>query len=92
MQISSTFCRAQETRQRALAAGATLVNVRGISTLAADAWAKEARAAEKREQRKARVHPIHVATLRLVLPSQDDRSFSENPDRGCADTAAAEPG
>ncbi len=87
MQPSSTFCRAQEAHQHALATGAALMNVRGIATLAAAAWAKEAHAAEKREERKARrqSHAAAGAELYLMPPAPEDRSFSENPDRGFPD-------
>jgi len=70
MQPSSTFCRAQETRQHALAADTPLANARHVATRAAAAWGKEADAAERREQRIARrtlegdsapaPHPDHV--------------------------------
>ncbi|MCJ8158464.1 hypothetical protein [Sphingomonas sp. LaA6.9] len=88
MQPSSTFCRRQEAHQRALAAGTALVNVQGIATLAAAAWAKEARTAEKREERLARrkLDAETGAALHLELPPPDDRSFSENPDRGLVNT------
>jgi hypothetical protein len=88
MQPSSNFCRAQEARQHDLAAGATLINVRDVATLAAAAWAKEAAAAEKREERKARVAAQAEAGISLALPLPDDRRFSENPDRGFADGGA----
>lgn len=80
MQLTSTMCRSQQTRQLDLAADATLPNVKGIAMLAAAAWAKEAVAAERRELRHAAV--------RMSLPAislADDRAFSENPDRGFAD-------
>lgn len=89
MQPSSTFCRAQEAHQHALAARATLANARGIAALAAIAWAKEAHAAEKREERKARAHASVGAERPLAAPMADERSFSENPDRGFADAELA---
>lgn len=86
MQPSSILCRAQQARQHDLAAGTTLVNVRRVATLAAAAWAKEALAADKREQRTAnRKHVAEAAaSLHLELPRPEDRAFSENPDRGFA--------
>ena len=41
MQPSALFCQTQEAQQRALAAGATLDNVRAKANTAAAAWAKE---------------------------------------------------
>lgn len=87
MQLSSIMCRAQEARQHALAAHTSLANARGIATLAAAAWAKEALAAEKRELRTARTK-AEAAILRLDPPALHDRSFSQNPDRGHADGEA----
>lgn len=83
MQPTLSMCRAQETRQLAVAAGATLANVKGIATLAAAAWAKEAVAAERREARQA--DKLHDAAIALPLTS--DWQLSENPDRGWADPA-----
>jgi hypothetical protein len=76
------LCRAQEARQHALAAGSTLINVKTVANLAAAAWAKEAVLAEGRERRL-----LHRGERGLVpeLESDDDPSFSENPDRGFAD-------
>lgn len=83
MQPTSTFCRAQEARQHALAVGTGLVNARDIATIAAAAWAKEAMSAERREERMVRRNSgAHVAMLGLELAPQEDYSFSENPDRG----------
>lgn len=79
MQPSSNFCRTQEARQHALAAGADLANVRTVALLAAAAWAKEAVSADRREERtRARLAETH-----LMLAERD---FSENPDRGFATT------
>ncbi len=82
MRPSSILCRAQEARQHALAAGSTLINVRTVANLAAAAWAKEAVLAEGRERRL-----LHRVESGLVpeLESDDDSSFSENPDRSFAD-------
>jgi hypothetical protein len=75
MTPSSILCRAQEAQQRARAAATTLNNVRDQAMIAAAAWNKEALAADRREARKA---------LRLAVPGEDERAFSENPDRGFA--------
>lgn len=87
MQPSSTLCRARQAHHDALAAGTNLANVRSVATLAAAAWAKEALAADKREQRLERRKETADAgiALHLEMPRPDDRSFSENPDRGYAD-------
>ncbi|RYY29363.1 MAG: hypothetical protein EOP62_00550 [Sphingomonadales bacterium] len=77
MQLSSIMCRAQEAQQRARAASTTLDNVRTLATIAAAAWHKEALAADRRERRR----PPPVLDLQMVW---DDRTFSENPDRGQA--------
>jgi hypothetical protein len=83
MQPTSTFCRAQEARQHALAIGTGLVNARDIATIAAAAWAKEAMAAEKREERMMRRDAAgHAAMLRLEPMPHEEYAFSENPDRG----------
>jgi hypothetical protein len=90
MQPSSIFCRAQEARQHALASGTGLLNVRGIATLAAAAWAKEAMAAEKREERVMRKQlDSRVGVLCPEPRLQEDRSFSENPDRAFAGSGQA---
>ena len=78
MQLSSTLCRAQEAHHRSRAAGAALENVRTIATSAAAAWGLEALSAERREARS-----LARTTAMLVAPGEDDeRRFSENPDRG----------
>lgn len=90
MQPSAQLCRAQESRQLALATQTTLANVRDVARGAAAAWAKEAVAAEKREERKARLDATRAdaaAKLHLRFPPLDDRAFSENPDRGFADAS-----
>jgi hypothetical protein len=86
MQPTAIICRAQEARQRQLAAKASLPNVRDIAFVAAIAWEKEALAAEKREAREqeTRRHRIE-ASLGLSASPFDDRSLSENPDSGFAD-------
>lgn len=75
MQPSSFLCRTQEARQHALATATELANVRSVALLAAAAWAKEALAARRREER-LRTRGAEAA-LSLV-----ERDFSENPDRG----------
>lgn len=84
MQPSSTMCRAQEARQHLLATNSSLPNVKQVALLAAAAWAKEASAAEKREERSLR-RQSELAGARLELPVMEDRLFSENPDRGHSD-------
>jgi len=91
MQPSAKFCRAQAAHHQSIAAGAPLNNVKGVALLAAAAWAKEAQAADHRETRR------DAARLRAVLTAPgpasesfgaDDPLFSENPDRGFAETRA----
>jgi hypothetical protein len=82
MQLTSIMSRSQQKRQLDLAEEAALPYAKGIALLAASVWGKEASAAERREQRPA------TAKARLVVTSPtDDRIFSENPDRGFADSA-----
>jgi len=81
MQISSAFCRAQQADHTQRAAESRLSNVRAISTSAAAAWGIEAIAAERREKRNTRRQADADALLFLT----EDRSFSENPDRGFSD-------
>lgn len=88
MQPSSTLCRAREAHHQAIAADAVLANTRNVATLAAAVWAREALAAEKREARMTRRKLDAAAGVVLhELPPPDERAFSENPDRGFADTA-----
>jgi len=86
MEPSLILCRAQEARQRALAgAAATLENGKLIANLAAAAWAKEGAAAERRENRKLRTRAfLEAGRTQDESPSVEDRSLSENPDRGHA--------
>lgn len=84
MYPSSSLCRAQEARQRDLAARAQLENVRVIATKASLAWGMEAVAAERRE---ARSHKVRTLAHLAMLQKQEkrgacDRLLSENPDRG----------
>lgn len=55
MNPSSQMCRKQEAHHRELAAAATLDNSRVVALRAADAWAKEAADAERREKRRETV-------------------------------------
>lgn len=90
MKPTAIMCRAQQARQLTLAADAVLPNVRVIAARAAAAWAKEALAAEKRDERLARGRMEMVGAAPALLreaPSQHDRAFSENPDRGFSDVA-----
>jgi len=87
MQLSSALCRSEQARHQSLASSATLANIHGIAMLAAAAWAREAVAAEKREERM-RLRELTRETGQPPYrepPAPEDRSFSENPDRGFAD-------
>jgi len=81
MQISSAFCRAQQADHMQRAAESRLSNVRTVATNAATAWGIEALAAERREKRTIRRQADAAALLSLA----EERSFSENPDRGFPD-------
>jgi len=86
MQPSACTCRAQEAHQRVVSLNAPLANVRSIAALAAAAWAKEALAAERREARVAHARQDREAAKVLHLCLwPDERTLSENPDRGFAD-------
>jgi hypothetical protein len=81
------LCRTQEARQRAIAAASSLENVKAVANAAAAAWAKEALAADLREDRKS-----HAAELRRQAISDSnilgvEALPSENPDRGLAVSA-----
>ncbi|MES2987424.1 MAG: hypothetical protein V4808_05935 [Pseudomonadota bacterium] len=52
MNPSSQMCRKQEAHHLELAAAATLDNTRAVALRAANAWAKEAEDAERREKRR----------------------------------------
>ena len=54
MELSSTFCRMQETVQRDRAANAILGNIRLVAEKAAKAWSAVALLAEQREARRER--------------------------------------
>jgi hypothetical protein len=86
MQPSSIFCRAQEARHYEAATGTGLANVKSIAARAAAAWAKEALSAEKREKRLLLRQPApkSAEAFNLEMPTEE-RSLSENPDRGFAD-------
>ena len=83
MYPSSTLCRAQERFHRERAMATTLGNVRAVSESAAQAWAQEAAAAEKREARGAKTRAVaDLTSARGLSAPEADRQFSENPDRG----------
>jgi hypothetical protein len=84
MYPSSSLCRTQEAFHRDRAAASTLENVRAIATSAAAAWGHEAVAAEKREARGVRARAIAdlAAVEKLQAAEDEERGFSENPDRG----------
>lgn len=86
MELSSTFCRVQETYQRDRATSAALENVHAIADKAAKAWGMMALGAERREARRERTRIIaNMAALEDERSSdEEDQFFNENPDRGCA--------
>jgi hypothetical protein len=87
MELTSRLCRAQEAAQRERAAGALLENVRIVAERAALAWRLAAIDAEHREARRARTRAIaEIASLQTGRSNEDDQLFSENPDRGLAQT------
>jgi hypothetical protein len=88
MELSSTFCRMQETIQRDRAANAILENIRLVAEKATKAWGAVALAAEQREARRERTHIIAdmAALQNEPVPSEEDRLLSENPDRGFENT------
>ncbi|ARS29401.1 hypothetical protein [Sphingomonas sp. KC8] len=83
MRPSSTLCRAQEKLQLGGAAGTSLTNVRLIAEKAAASWRKEAFAADRREQRAERqaLAATSSADDERRSDAQENRLFSENPDR-----------
>jgi len=88
MELSSTFCRMQETIQRDRAANAILENIRLVAEKAAKAWGAVALAAEQREARRERTRIIAgmAALQNEPVPSEEDRLLSENPDWGFENT------
>ena len=84
MELSSTFCRMQETVQRDRAANAILENIRAEAEKAAKAWSAAAIAAEQREARRERTRIIaDMAALQNESAfGEEDRLLSENSDRG----------
>lgn len=85
MELSSNMCRAQEAAQRVRAASAPLENVRIVAERAANAWGQEAIEAERREARRARTRAVaELALLEKQRSNDDEQEFSENPDRGLA--------
>lgn len=91
MYPSLALCRRQEVIQRARAAEASLTNVRLVAEAAAAAWQSEALYAEKRERREEKRLELRAASAggTPVTTAEDDGWFSENPDRGLADTRRA---
>jgi hypothetical protein len=90
---SASLCRIQEAFQRRRAENAPLGNVREVAERAAAAWGVEARYAESREQRQAKLRAVGNGQLereRLAC-EQLDHGISENPDRGHAAPASAAP-
>jgi hypothetical protein len=83
---SSALCRTQEDLHRRRAADTPLDNVRLVANNAAAAWAKEAIAAERREERQTRVRAVAEATCALNAEpdTAGDLLSNENPDRGLA--------
>ena len=83
MELSSTFCRMQETVQRDRAANAILENIRAVAEKAAKAWSAVALATEQREARRERTRIIaDMAALQNESAlGEEDRLLSENPDR-----------
>ncbi|MBB3910552.1 hypothetical protein [Sphingomonas desiccabilis] len=84
MSLTLAFCRTQEARQLAIAAAAPLENSRQIANIAAAAWAEEATAAERADARRLKSAASRGPMLPSALPNAEDRSLSENPDRGFA--------
>jgi len=82
MANSSAFCRAQEALQRNRADAAELGNVRMIAASAAAAWAREAVVALRREAKID--HEDGLPAAASLSEEDEDRLFSENPDRGLA--------
>ena len=81
MQSSSAFCRTQEALHTRRAAESALTNVRSIALTAAAAWRAEGVLAEQRERR----HSKRDADSAMLASPGEDRTLSENPDRGFAD-------
>ena len=75
MQISSTFCFAQEAQQNQRAADSPLANVKTVALGAAAAWRIEAIAAERREQRRTRIADDAAHAPDDAIP--DDPDFDE---------------
>lgn len=100
MESSSVHCRAQEARQRELAANATLDNVRDIATNAANAWHREALSADRREARRETTRllveqrALDAAAAMPALAEQpldevtevEEHQWNEYPDTGRAAT------
>lgn len=80
---SSVLCRTQEALHRSRAAETPLANVRRVAEAAAAAWGQEATIAERREKRHREQLAATEDSRRQT--AQQERSSSENPDRGFAD-------
>jgi len=85
MTPSVALARAEGDKQRAIAASATLANVRDRALAAAAAWDKEATLAITRDAKTLATATARTSAADL-LPTDYDRMMSENPDRGFADS------
>lgn len=84
MTQTAAFCRTQEALQLDRAALATLENVRMIASRAAAAWGREALLADRRETKRGQASALPAAAS--LSEEVEDRLFSENPDRGHAES------
>lgn len=83
---SSAFCREREAHHHGLASLTKLDNVRLKESTAADAWAREGDAALLREDRAMRTRAFaEKSALANALPTAEESTLSENPDRGRSD-------
>jgi len=80
MTHTSAFCRAQEGFHRDRAAMANLDNIRIVATSAAEAWAREAVLALRREGKLDREDRLPAAAS--LSEEEEDAAFGEKPDRG----------
>lgn len=86
MYPSLRLCRAQEAHQRDRAASALLDNVRVVATKAANAWALEGIAAERREDRRTRMAAIaETITADQQATRSDDDDDSDLSEAGLHD-------
>ncbi len=72
MQLSSDFCRSQQTIHQERAASTQLDNVRIVAGKAAAAWGVEAAAAELREKRRASGQGSDGSLTRREMEIGDD--------------------